>query len=102
MSAFDPKRTCRAGSKSFRQGACVGCTGQRSTASRSVTTLAEGLRPGRDNDRVRMVGTAGRYTGSYLGQCSGWRTVAILADIGKTSLVGRIPEGNYALPARRQ
>jgi len=34
---------------------------------------------------------AGRYTGSYLNQCSGWRAVAILADIGQASLVGCIP-----------
>ena len=29
---------------------------------------------------------AGRYTGSYLNQCSGWRAVATLADIGQASL----------------
>jgi hypothetical protein len=33
----------------------------------------------------------GRYTGSYLDQRSGWRAVAILADIGRASLVERIP-----------
>ena len=39
---------------------------------------------------------AGRYTGSYLDQHSGWRAVAILADIGQASLVGRIPQNiNY-------
>jgi hypothetical protein len=37
-----------------------------------------------------MVGMAGRYTGSYVDQCSGWRAVATLADIGQASLVGRI------------
>jgi hypothetical protein len=37
-----------------------------------------------------VVGMAGRYTGSYLDQCSGWRAVATLADIGQASLVGRI------------
>jgi len=35
---------------------------------------------------------AGRYTGSYLDQCSGWRAGAALADIGQASLVGRIPK----------
>ena len=30
---------------------------------------------------------AGRYTGSYPDQCSGWRAVAALADIGQASLV---------------
>jgi len=34
---------------------------------------------------------AGRYTGSYLDRRNGWRTVAILADIGQASLVERIP-----------
>jgi len=34
---------------------------------------------------------AGRYTGSYLDRRDGWRTVAILADIGQASLVERIP-----------
>jgi hypothetical protein len=33
---------------------------------------------------------AGRYTGSYLDQRNGWRTVAILAGIGQASLVERI------------
>ena len=35
---------------------------------------------------------AGRYTGSYLDRSNGWRAVAILADIGRASLVGRIPK----------
>jgi len=35
---------------------------------------------------------AGRYTGSYPDQCSGWRAVATLADSGQASLVGRIPK----------
>jgi hypothetical protein len=35
---------------------------------------------------------AGRYTGSYLDRSYGWRTVAILAEIGRASLVERIPE----------
>jgi hypothetical protein len=34
---------------------------------------------------------AGRYTGSYLGRSNGWRAAAILADIGRASLVGRTP-----------
>jgi hypothetical protein len=34
---------------------------------------------------------AGRYTGSYLDRSNGWRAAAILADIGRASLVGRIP-----------
>ncbi|MGH6736720.1 MAG: hypothetical protein ACRECX_11665 [Methyloceanibacter sp.] len=34
---------------------------------------------------------AGRYTSSYLGRSNGWRAVAILADTGQASLVGRIP-----------
>jgi hypothetical protein len=34
---------------------------------------------------------AGRYSGSYLGRADGWRAVAILADFGRASLVGRIP-----------
>jgi hypothetical protein len=38
------------------------------------------------------VGMAGRYTGSYLDRPNGWRAVATLADIGRASLVGRIPE----------
>jgi hypothetical protein len=37
------------------------------------------------------VGMAGRYTGSYLDRSSGWRAAATLADIGRASLVGRIP-----------
>jgi hypothetical protein len=40
---------------------------------------------------------AGRYTGSYPDQCSGWRAVAALADIGQASLVGRIPKDQYTL-----
>jgi hypothetical protein len=35
---------------------------------------------------------AGRYTGSYLDRSNGWRTVATLAEIGRASLVGRIPK----------
>jgi hypothetical protein len=35
---------------------------------------------------------AGRYTGSYLDRSNGWRAVATLADIGRASLVGRIPK----------
>jgi hypothetical protein len=38
------------------------------------------------------LGMAGRYTGSYLGRPNGWRAVAILADTGQASLVGRIPK----------
>jgi hypothetical protein len=38
---------------------------------------------------------AGRYTGSYLDRSNGWRAVATLADIGRASLVGRIPNINY-------
>ena len=38
-----------------------------------------------------VVGMAGRYTGSYLDRPNGWRAVATLADIGRASLVGRIP-----------
>jgi hypothetical protein len=34
---------------------------------------------------------AGSYTGSYLDRDNGWRTVAILAGIGRASLVERIP-----------
>ena len=34
---------------------------------------------------------AGRYTGSYLDKLNDWRVVAILADIGRASLVKRIP-----------
>ena len=43
------------------------------------------------------MGMAGRYTGSYPDQCSGWRAVAALADIGQASLVGRIPKDQYTL-----
>jgi hypothetical protein len=43
---------------------------------------------------------AGRYTGSYLNQCSGWRAVAILADIGQASLVGASPEVQLGLQRR--
>ena len=39
---------------------------------------------------------AGRYTGSYLGRSYGWRTVAILADIGQASLIECIPDSIYA------
>jgi len=39
-----------------------------------------------------VVGMAGRYTGSYLDRSNGWRTVATLAEIGRASLVGRIPK----------
>jgi len=35
---------------------------------------------------------AGRYIGSYLDRSNGWRTVATLAEIGRASLVGRIPK----------
>ncbi|MGA7372657.1 MAG: hypothetical protein WBW37_08580, partial [Methyloceanibacter sp.] len=46
---------------------------------------------------------AGRYTGSYLDRSNGWRAVATLADIGRASLVGRIPkESIRTLPGRRQ
>ena len=46
---------------------------------------------------------AGRYTGSYLDRPNGWRAVATLADIGRASLVGRIPkESIRTLPGRRQ
>jgi hypothetical protein len=34
---------------------------------------------------------AGRYTGSYLDKLNDWRVVAILADLGRASLVIRIP-----------
>ena len=37
---------------------------------------------------------AGRYPGSYLDQCSGWRAVATLAKTGQASLVERIPSIN--------
>ena len=48
------------------------------------------------------VGMAGRYTGSYLDRSNGWRAVATLADIGRASLVGRIPKGSIrTLPGRR-
>ena len=43
------------------------------------------------------MGMAGRYTGSYLDQCSAWRAVATLADIGRASLVGRIPRDQIGL-----
>jgi len=42
---------------------------------------------------------AGRYTGSYLGRANGWRAAAILADAGRASLIGRIPEINIASTA---
>jgi hypothetical protein len=35
---------------------------------------------------------AGRYTGSYLDRSNGWRAAATLADIGRASLVERIPK----------
>jgi hypothetical protein len=38
----------------------------------------------------------GRYTGSYLDRSYGWRAVATLADIGRASLVARIPWFTYA------
>jgi len=38
-----------------------------------------------------VAGMTGRYTGSYLDRSNGWRAVAILADTGQASLVGRIP-----------
>ena len=40
---------------------------------------------------------AGRYTGSYLDRSNGWRTVATLAEIGRASLVGRIPVSQLGL-----
>ena len=40
---------------------------------------------------------AGRYTGSYLDRPNGWRAVATLADIGRASLVGRIPKDQLGL-----
>jgi len=40
---------------------------------------------------------AGRYTGSYLDRSNGWRAVATLADIGRASLVGRIPRNQLGL-----
>jgi hypothetical protein len=43
------------------------------------------------------VGMAGRYTGSYLDRSNGWRAVAILAEIGRASLVGRIPKDQLGL-----
>jgi hypothetical protein len=46
------------------------------------------------------LGTAGRYTGSYLDQWSGWRAVAILADVGQASLVGRIPHITYDIASK--
>jgi hypothetical protein len=33
------------------------------------------------------------YTGNYLGRPNGWRAVAIPADTGQASLVGRISKG---------
>jgi hypothetical protein len=47
--------------------------------------------------RRQIAGMAGRYTGSYLDRSNGWRAVAILADFGQASLVGRIPKINYDL-----
>jgi hypothetical protein len=50
-----------------------------------------------------VVGMAGRYTGSYLDRPNGWRAVANLAEIGRASLVERIPKGSIrTLPGRRQ
>jgi hypothetical protein len=43
---------------------------------------------------------AGRYSGSYLDRSNGWRAVAILADIGQASLVGRIPGKSNMLPCK--
>jgi len=40
----------------------------------------------------RVEGMAGRYAGSYLDRLEGWRAVATLADIGRASLVERIPK----------
>jgi len=40
---------------------------------------------------------AGRYSGSYPDRSSGWRAAAILAGIGQTSLVERIPCKNKGL-----
>jgi hypothetical protein len=49
------------------------------------------------------VGMAGRYTGSYPDRPNGWRAVATLADIGRASLVGRIPKGSIkTFSGRRQ
>ena len=50
-----------------------------SRGQRTVTALRDKL------------GMAGRYTDSYLDRSNGWRAVATLADIGRASLVGRIP-----------
>jgi hypothetical protein len=41
-----------------------------------------------------VMGMAGRYTGSYLDRSNSWRAIATLADIGRASLVGRIPKGS--------
>ena len=46
---------------------------------------------------ILMVGTAGRYTGSYLDRSNGWRAVATLADTGQASLVDASPEDPLGL-----
>ena len=43
---------------------------------------------------------AGRYSGSYPDRSYGWRAVAILADTGQVSLVGRIPVGTIRISAK--
>ena len=48
-------------------------------------------------EHLRTAGLTGRYTGSYLDRSNGWRAVATLADIGRASLVERIPPMIYAL-----
>ena len=40
---------------------------------------------------------AGRYTGSYLDRSNGWRAVAILAEIGRASLIECVPLITYNL-----
>jgi hypothetical protein len=46
---------------------------------------------------------AGRYTGSYLDRSNDWRAVATLAEIGRASLVGRIPRDPIrTLPGQSQ
>ena len=52
---------------------------------------------GRDVAEQDMWGMAGRYTGSYFDRSNGWRAVATLADIGRASLVGRIPKKQLGL-----
>jgi hypothetical protein len=46
---------------------------------------------------VKLSGMAGRYSGSYLDRSHGRRAVAILAEIGPASLVGRILRHNWGL-----